>query len=139
MSKELVIEFAANGEVEAMHMDEFDLGFLGGKKVERATEIRFDEQSQTWGLFLPGGSLGESLVPEARQWLYVHHGAGFSSYEVARQFEVAWLNICRAEGLNPHDQSAQHVLKILRSCAKILGDGPMTVEEYQQHRRRMLG
>lgn len=103
--KELVIDFSESGEAQAMHMDEFDLGFLGDKVVERATEIKFDAATQTWGLYLPaeGG------------WAAVETGMGFSSYEVARLHEVAWLNTCRALGIEPGGSRGLSMLTQVRN------------------------
>lgn len=95
---ELVIDFLPTGEAQSMHVDKFDLGFLGNKSVKRATEIKFDEKDQQWGLYLPypeaiaQGSEGYYPVPEAQ---------GFPTYEVAREAEVLWLNVCRAKGEEP--------------------------------------
>lgn len=127
MSKELVIDFAADGHVQAMHMDNFDLGFLGSKSVTRATEIKFDESSQSWGLFLPATS-GDG-------WVKVQHGDGFASYEEARSYEVAWLNICRAFAYCPHSQDAVAVLWSLRLGSQGFSR-PLTLEEFESAYRR---
>lgn len=116
-NRELVIDFSAAGEVKAMHMDGFDLGFLGQKHVERATEIKFDEASQTWELFVPGGLDG--------LWLIVENGRGFSGYETARNFEVAWLNVCRHKGIEPTEPWAEWALQAMRKIGK-----PVTVDEF---------
>ncbi len=48
-----VIDFLPNGHVEAMHNDAFTLAFLGRQNIERATEIKFNEESQKWDIHLP--------------------------------------------------------------------------------------
>lgn len=121
-NKEIVIDFAANGTIEAMHMDGFDLGFLGDKKVTRATEIKFDEETQTWGLFLP--SLLSGL------WFPVAHGRGFVTYEQARTFEVAWLNICRVREVKPESETGDNILKAIRASAAYNDSKPPTIEQY---------
>ena len=40
--KELVIDITAQGEAQAMHFDEFPLGYLGPMKITRASEIKFN-------------------------------------------------------------------------------------------------
>ncbi len=99
MSRELVVDFLATGEAHAMHVDSFDLGFLGNKNVQRATEIKFSESTQDWGLYLPVHAQNqESVEPTYRP---VPAAQGFPSYEVARDAEVLWLNVCRALGEKP--------------------------------------
>jgi hypothetical protein len=117
MSFELVLNFTPDGAVDAMHMDRFDLSFLGKKHVQRATEIKFDDESQLWGLHLPlKGS--EGYYP-------VTNGQGFDSYETARDFEVAWLNICRYRNEEPGGVWGVVALKALRQIDRVV-----SVEEF---------
>lgn len=89
--KSLVISFKPSGEVESLHIDKFDLGFLGAKSIRRATEIIFDEKAQLWGIvMLSEAGSRENGWPGQR---------GFATYEQARDVEVAWLNLCRAKGV----------------------------------------
>lgn len=88
--KSLVLTFDASGEVEGLHMDKFDLGFLGDKTVRRATEIVFDETGQKWDIIV--------CLPNGRPAPFAHSGqSGFATYEQARDVEVAWLNLCRVQ------------------------------------------
>lgn len=111
--KELVIDFLPTGEAQSMHVDKFDLGFLGSKSVKRATEIKFDEKTQQWGLYLPLEPLqhgdGESYYPVAE-------AQGFPSYEVAREAEVLWLNVCRAKGEEPNGAYGKGVITRIKSA-----------------------
>lgn len=114
MSKELVIDFLENGEAQAMHVDSFDLGFLGNKKVQRATEIKFNETTQSWGLYLPSDTRpGVGMEPV---YYPVGSAQGFPSYEVARQAEVLWLNVCRALGEEPNSDFGLGVIARIKSA-----------------------
>jgi hypothetical protein len=90
----IVISFDEEGGAEALHIDKFDLGFLGKKHITRATDIKFDDEGQTWTIYLLDKN-GEN--PE----LAWKGCKGLPSYEVARSVEVAWLNLCRVNGVNP--------------------------------------
>lgn len=109
MGKELVIEFKNDGAVEALHMDAFDLAFLGTKKVFRQTDIVFDETTQLWNLvYLVYGSTRH----------YDDRLQGFSSYESARDKEVQWLNDCRLCGIDPVSEEGLEVMRELRAMDK---------------------
>lgn len=88
----LVISFAPTGTVTALHMDAFDLGFLGRKDTYRQTDIVFNSSTQLWDLVY----LEDGHSPHCDSRL-----EGFESYETARQVEVRWLNACRLASLNP--------------------------------------
>ena len=90
--EELVISFEKNGSVNAMHSDKFNLGFLGKKKVVRASDIKHDPETDTWGIHLNDGTGSFTLTNPVLQ--------GFSEYEAARKFEVKWLNMCRLAGVD---------------------------------------
>lgn len=102
---ELVIDFKNTGEVSSLHMDAFDLGFLGDKKVFRQTDIVFDDETQLWNIIY--------LIEGATQF---HDSAlyGFNSYETARKFEVLWLNDCRLMGIPPASADGVEAMKTLR-------------------------
>jgi hypothetical protein len=79
-----VILFDTSGGVKAMHNDSFSLGFLGTQRIERASDIRFDETTQSWGIwfFIDGRFVAPILLS--------HYG--FDSYEAARNKEIQVMN-----------------------------------------------
>jgi hypothetical protein len=107
-----VIDFLPTGEVEAMHNDQFSLAFLGKQEIERATEIKFNPDSQTWGIYLP--ALWLTVPPP---YYAVEHGQGFLTYEEARKVEVQWLNACRIDGVEPASDAGLRVLAFVRSLS----------------------
>lgn len=88
--KEMVIDFSPAGPVEGMHFDDFDLSFLGKKKVTRASEIFHNGDTDKWDITLP-----EDDEPCCEAV------TGFSGYDVARKFEVKWLQECRKIEVQP--------------------------------------
>lgn len=107
--KMMVIDFTDTGEVEAMHRDAFDLGFLGMQDIQRASDIRFHVPSQTWAIHLREG---DSFVQVPPSWL-----SGFPSYETAREFEVKFLEQCRMLGLDPRLPVLGAVARTMRKTA----------------------
>ena len=89
MSKEIVIDCKNDGTVYAMHFDQFDLGFLGRKTVTRASEIFYNDDTELWDILLPDQETPHSACQ------------GFSGYDVARKFEVKWLQECRKREVDP--------------------------------------
>ena len=73
-------------------MDDFDLGFLGDKKIIRASEIVFNEDTQLWDVF------AGTKHPLATAYQCC---AGFTTYEFARKFEVLWFQNCAIAGVEP--------------------------------------
>ncbi len=86
---ELVIDVSIDGRVQALHMDEFPLSFLGKMHVTRASEIKYNSNTQRWDIGIPHGSV------------FVKTVGGFCGYDLARKFEVAWLQECRKQGCSP--------------------------------------
>lgn len=88
-----VIIIRPDGVVTAMHNDQFPLGFLGNQTITRASDIRFDADSQTWGIwfFVDG-----EFVPPGQPTHY-----GFDSYEAARDKEVQVMNVSLSEDRCP--------------------------------------
>lgn len=109
-----VIDISATGRVEAMHNDSFDLGFLGPQSISRASDIRFDESSQKWGIWIVDN--GEYLAPSDAL-------KGFRSYESARQFEVSILNVLRLNGTPPASKEAEDIIQGMRSTVDGVRDG----------------
>lgn len=90
---EHVIVINPAGAVKSMHNDKFNLGFLGPQTIQRASDIRFDEASQTWGIWF---SVGGQFVPPQQP---TH--CGFDSYETARIKEVEVMNESLKGGQEP--------------------------------------
>ena len=82
-----VISVTPSGALKGLHFDDFDLGQFGKKQVERASEIFWDDMNQTWNVLLPDQSIPFLSA------------SGFASYEIARDFEVAWLQECALQGI----------------------------------------
>lgn len=103
---ELVIDIAPSGACEAMYKDSFPLSFLGKAKVERASEIVHDSDTDKWAIHAAGGITGYEDVPEAIK--------GFELYEEARQFEVEWFHLCRRNDLEPWSSDGLKLAETLR-------------------------
>ena len=101
-----VISFSPTGEAQAMHNDKFDLSFLGRQSIERATEIKFFGVTQTWTITFPDD--------DGRHYRWTKECEGFPTYEGARKIEVAWLNECRAAGLEPMSKGGLQLLRGIR-------------------------
>lgn len=106
--KEIVINIAEDGPVTALHFDEFDLGFLGQKKVERASEILFNEDSQDWRIEIPDLTPRNPAFSGTPPDVYTI--SGFSGYDVARAFEVDFLQACMKRNVSPHSREAEQIL-----------------------------
>lgn len=100
----MVIDFTPEGTVEAMHRDRFDLGFLGRQSIHRASDIRFNEDAQSWDIWL---AKGDTFVP-------VEQATGFESYDDARRMEVRWLEFCRLHDLSPFSPEGRNLVVVLR-------------------------
>lgn len=102
------VDFSPTGEVQAMHREDvFDLSFLGKMKVFRASDIRFDEASQSWGIHLAADDSGTKFnnpVPEA---------TGFASYAQARDIEVHWLETARGLCVAPDSTKGILALEVI--------------------------
>jgi hypothetical protein len=106
MAYEIVFSIDETGVVEGLHRDEFPLDFLGRQKIERASDIRFNEATQLWDIWIPI-TKGMDLCLDA--------AAGFKRYDEARDFEVRWLNACRAANVDPVLEEAEEICKRLRA------------------------
>lgn len=103
----VVITFDDQGGAESLHIDKFDLGFLGKKTIVRATDIVFDESAQTWTIYLLDAQGQNPTLP----WTGCK---GLPCYEVARKVEVAWLNLCRVNDTDPRDGNGHTYLNQAR-------------------------
>lgn len=104
-----VIEFSLMGHVEAMHNDAFDLSCIGPQSITRATEIKFNEETQSWSICEPMVCRDDWGAFDA-----FPHADGFTSYEVARKVEVEWLNRCRLHGVHARSIKGGFFLKAVR-------------------------
>lgn len=105
--QELVIDFKPTGRVQALHMDAFDLGFLGKKETYRQTDIVFDSDSQLWNLeyFVNGNPSNRYFADELQ---------GFATYDEAREYEVRWLNNCRLINVEPASNQGMRIMAGIR-------------------------
>ena len=90
---EHVIVVGQTGCVRSMHSDKFSLGFLGNQVIERASDIRFDNATQRWGIWF---HIKGDFMPPA---LSSHKM--FETYEGARNHEVRVMNESLKTGLPP--------------------------------------
>lgn len=96
---ELVINFKADGTIESLYTDSFNLSFLGKQHIERATDIRFNDSSQLWEIW------------SIKYFNYGPLTEGITTYELARAIEVSWLNRCRLLGVVPESPKGIEILK----------------------------
>lgn len=89
---EHVIAIGPSGQVKSMHSDKFSLGFLGTQTIDRASDIRWDESKQQWGIWF---NVNGTFCEPRMQY------EGFDSYEAARDFEVGVMNECLREQMEP--------------------------------------
>lgn len=104
-----VIEFSPMGHVEAMHNDAFDLSCIGPQSITRATEIKFNEESQDWAICEP-----MVCADDYGGWYPFANAEGFKTYEGARKAEVEWLNRCRLLDIQPRSIRGGFILKAVR-------------------------
>lgn len=97
-----VVSVTPEGGLKGLHFDDFDLGQFGNKTVTRASEIFFNDMTQKWGVLLPDQ----------------HHpflsASGFTSYEVARNFEVIWLQECTMRDIKANSNLGEEVAGEIR-------------------------
>lgn len=105
MAVELVYDFKVGGMVQGLHHDCFNLGFLGAQRIQRASDIRFDEGTQTWGIWLIHN--GKEVPPTPAL-------SGFAEYDEARRFEVAALNACRLAAVAAASEQAAAIIASMR-------------------------
>ena len=91
MGKTATFHVSPDGQVTGLHYDDLDLGFLGKKEIGRASEILFDDGSQTFYIQLP------QLTGQNQPRFLL----GFSGYDVARAFEVMLLETCAISQVKP--------------------------------------
>lgn len=105
-TKSMVIDFTSEGGVEAMHRENIlDLGFLGKQEITRASDIKFDSATQTWGIWVADGQGGYHAPPK--------YADGFVGYEDARSVEIAWFERCRLHDWEPMSDDGKICLQAL--------------------------
>lgn len=102
----MVIDFRPDGGIEAMHRDAFPMGFLGKQTIRRASDIRHDEENDTWTIFLAGD--------EPDTFIEVAQARGFPTYDAARRMEVRWLEMARLHQTSPMSEEGLALLNVLR-------------------------
>lgn len=100
----MVIDFSTTGGVEAMHRDSFDLSFLGKQSISRASDIRHNEETQKWDIYV---ALDDNFVDVAQ-------AHGFDTYEDARRCEVRWFELARLHSVPPTSDDGRNLLAVLR-------------------------
>lgn len=118
MADSIVIDFMADGAVQAMHKDSFPLGFLGEMDITRASEIIFNPTTQLWDIWPRDG--------EASSFTQAYCGRGFKNYDDARKCEVEWFEKCRLEGVEPMSMQGITIVQILRA----------TNDSYKNHAKK---
>lgn len=104
----LVVDISVDGCVESLYKDGLNLDFLGNQHIYRQAEIVFDYSTQDWGVFYCGKNSSSERHYPARVF------GGFSSYEKARKFEVAWLNSCRLHSIAPDSERGIELASYVR-------------------------
>ncbi len=93
---ELVVSVSPSGGVRSMHDDRFPMGFLGKQQIKRASDIRWNEEEQTWEIWwYVRDDEFEGFAEPAEPYRYFH------SYELAREFEVNIMNCSLRTGYHP--------------------------------------
>jgi hypothetical protein len=119
--KEIVIDINPTGKTEAMHFDEFPLGFLGPMSVDRASEIFHNPDTQQWDVVLPGHDMAHPVA------------SGFTGYDVARAFEVEWLQGCRKAGFGLVTMEGMQIaLELREGDSRALRNDTAYYEFYQR-------
>lgn len=102
-----VIEFRPNGAVEAMHREDMlPLGFLGAMSIQRASDIRFNTETQLWGICIANtdGTFADPLP----------YADDFKTYETARDNEVMWFEEARLMGVAPGSPDGHLIIRAMR-------------------------
>jgi hypothetical protein len=81
------IRIEDSGEVMAMYSERFDLSSFGHRKIERVTEILFDEERQCF--YIEHCFTGQQIA------------FGFDAYSEAVSYEHEWFDQTVARGEDP--------------------------------------
>lgn len=117
MNNDIVIDISSSGQVKGMHRDEFNLGFLGAQRITRASDIRFDEKTQNWRIWLANDEIDFKVaLPSthtAMTFTLVDEVGAFPTYNSARDFEVLWLNTCMRQDVAPLSDDGKKIGRYL--------------------------
>lgn len=108
MSKEILIDINPAGVMSGLHFEDFPLPPFGPAQIRRATDIKFNSDTQLWDINLLDHD--ESVIPH-----HPDHLAGFDSYEIARGHEVRYLQGCRLQGIGIVSQAGDDLGAQLRA------------------------
>lgn len=135
-NNEIVIDFVPGKGVKALHMDEFPLSFLGRMKIDRASTIDFNPETQLFDINLKEATKYDHFYAEACNGCMVHTIArdpegpwedphysplypasaeGFTGYDEARRYEVAWIQECMKKRIDPLSTQGIEVIGQLRA------------------------
>ncbi len=105
--------FSPRNMVKAIYNTGFPLSLLGQQAIMRTTDIRFCDETKTWGLFLFGPPFKED---HGFSYFRVPEGQEFATYETALATEIAWLNYCRMEGISCYEYPGTQALTDIRKA-----------------------
>ena len=109
MTKEIQINISGAGALHGLHFEEMSLLPFGKAEIKRATDIKFNSDSQLWDIRL----LDQNEQPIHH---YTDHLLGFEGYEEARSHEVVYLQSCKANGFGVVSQAADDLGAALREA-----------------------
>jgi hypothetical protein len=84
----MVISVGRDGTTQGLYMDSMTLKSVGRQDVQRATDISFNNATQLFDVY---------MLPECTRLV---SSSDFPEYELARKFEVTYLNTCRLAGVD---------------------------------------
>jgi len=109
MSKEILIDINGAGAMHSLHFEEMPLLPFGKAEIKRATDIKFNSDTQLWDIRL----LDHNEQPIHH---YPDHLLAFVGYEEARSHEVRYLQACRVQGVGVVSQAADDLGATLREA-----------------------
>jgi hypothetical protein len=109
MSKEILIDINGGGAMHSLHFEEMSLLSFGKAEIQRATDIKFNSDTQLWDIRL----LDHNEQPIHH---YPDHLLGFEGYEEARQHEVRYLQECRRQDIGVISNAADELGSLLREA-----------------------
>lgn len=110
MNARMIIDIGPDGAVMCMNREGvFDVGFLGNRSIRRATDIRFNETTQSWDIWVAAPAHGiEAFIKPSAPF------SGFPTYEDARGHEVDWMEECLLQDYNPVSSEAADLMARMR-------------------------